>query len=176
MVLDDHLITTRRHQDQEDNAKFFLGRIQAAADERLRLGSDMVIIAKTNMRLSYDGKMFYPTAVRRLERAVQAGADVVMMPGPILGAETVEHLRHTFRNVPMMRASHESTVERTAGLDFKNICYPELFTNALYHGLADADRHFVVTRGFGILSPLPKPDDLKDMGGLRSLLSGNDDA
>jgi 2-methylisocitrate lyase-like PEP mutase family enzyme len=60
----------------------FRQRIAAAAQARERLGSDIVIIARTDALKTVSGDDF-EEAVRRLKAAVVAGADVAFLEGSI---------------------------------------------------------------------------------------------
>jgi len=55
----------------------FLARIRAAAEARRRLGSDIVMIARTDALQSYG----YEESIRRLKAAVECGADVAFLEG-----------------------------------------------------------------------------------------------
>ncbi|KAF2095460.1 Phosphoenolpyruvate/pyruvate domain-containing protein [Rhizodiscina lignyota] len=55
----------------------FLSRVRAASEARRRLGSDIVIIARTDALQSYG----YEESIRRLKAAVDAGADVAFLEG-----------------------------------------------------------------------------------------------
>lgn len=55
----------------------WLSRIRAAVNARNRIGSDMLIIARTDARQG----LGYEEAVRRLEKAVDVGADIVLLEG-----------------------------------------------------------------------------------------------
>ncbi|KAI1815981.1 carboxyvinyl-carboxyphosphonate phosphorylmutase [Poronia punctata] len=55
----------------------YIARIKAAAAARQRLGSDIVLVARTDALQS----LGYDEAVSRLKSAVQAGADVVFLEG-----------------------------------------------------------------------------------------------
>ena len=55
----------------------FMARIRAASAARTRLGSDIVIIARTDALQS----LGFDEAVRRLRAAVEAGADVAFLEG-----------------------------------------------------------------------------------------------
>lgn len=65
----------------------FTQRIKAAYQARLRLGSDIVIIARTDALQTHD----YDEAVARLEEAFAAGADVAFLEG-ILSREQAEQV------------------------------------------------------------------------------------
>lgn len=63
----------------------FLSRIRAAAAARERLGSDIVLIARTDAL----AELGFDEAVGRLKAAVEAGADVVFLEG----MRSVEEMR-----------------------------------------------------------------------------------
>ncbi|KAF6806572.1 carboxyphosphonoenolpyruvate [Colletotrichum musicola] len=73
------------------DADVFAQRIRAASSARKKLGSDIVIIARTDA-LQTDG---FDEAVRRLEVAVEAGADV----GFLEGVTTAEEAREVCRRL-----------------------------------------------------------------------------
>jgi 2-methylisocitrate lyase-like PEP mutase family enzyme len=154
-----------RQCDKKDQAKdaaienAFLGRIQATADERFRNGSDIVIIARTNMLVSCGCIKCYNNAIIRLQQAVDEGADVVFMAGGLDLRALEKMARHTFKTVPIMAAPHKSTTGRNVSLGAKIICYPDLFTHAFYQGVSDIVRGFSAKGEVGSVSTVPKPDD-----------------
>ncbi len=175
VLLDDRLPCQCSKKDQAKNGaigKVYLDRIQAAADQRMCIGSDIVIIARTNILVSCGCSKCFSDAHARLQQAADVGADVVFMAGGPDPRELEKITRHTFRNTPMMNAPYRSTTGQKMGRGVKIICYPDLFTHALYRGASNIVRGFHGTGEIGSMSTLPKPDDAGDMGGLRDLLTG----
>ncbi|ERF76466.1 hypothetical protein EPUS_06128 [Endocarpon pusillum Z07020] len=144
----------------------FLERLQAAADERLRISSNIVIIARTNILLSCTCQVCWERALTRLERAIRKGADVVYMAGR-MPLQDVEYLaRQAFKGVPLMSTPQQAAKHKVKSLGVKIISCPELFTGAIH----DCAAHLV--QGFGKGSPVPEIfhlDDPTKLGGLRAL-------
>jgi 2-methylisocitrate lyase-like PEP mutase family enzyme len=151
-------------------ANALIDRLQAAVDERSRLGSDIVIIAKTKMAWSCTCRKCFASAERLLQDAVEVGADVVFPAGLIKSTEVENMARKTFKGVATMRAPQTATTKDMQKSGIKIISYPELFTIGLLEGISSDMRDFRLTGGLGAMSKTPKPFEPKDMGGLRGLL------
>ncbi|KAF6810538.1 carboxyphosphonoenolpyruvate [Colletotrichum plurivorum] len=107
------------------DADVFAQRIRAASAARQRLGSDIVIIARTDALQTHG----FDEAVRRLEVAVEAGADM----GFLEGVKTAEEAREVCRRLaptPMLlnMVEHGATPSWTPTeakeLGFKLIIFP----------------------------------------------------
>jgi 2-methylisocitrate lyase-like PEP mutase family enzyme len=153
------------------NEAAFLARIRAAVEERSRINSNIVIIARTNMRRGCNCSQCSPRAVKILQQARKAGADVVYLARDRdLDAREIETLtRQAFKGVAYMRSAYGSTTERMRRLGVKIISYPELFTNALFSGVSPAVRSFREKGEVGPWTKVPKPENGEDLGGLRDL-------
>jgi 2-methylisocitrate lyase-like PEP mutase family enzyme len=153
------------------NEAAFLGRIRAAVDERSRINSSIVIIARSNMRRACNCSQCSPRTVKLLQQARKAGADAVYLARDRdLDAREIETLtRETFKGIAYMRSVYGSTTERMRRLGVKIISYPELFTNALFSGVSPAVRGFREKGEVGPWTKVPKPENGEDLGGLRDL-------
>lgn len=153
------------------NEAAFLGCIRAAVDERSRINSNIVIIARSNMRRACNCSQCSPRAVKLLQQARKAGADAVYLARDRdLDAREIETLtRETFKGIAYMRSVYGSTTERMRRLGVKIISYPELFTNALYSGVSPAVQGFGEKGEVGPWTKVPKPENSEDLGGLRDL-------
>lgn len=147
-----------------------LDRIRAAVDERARIHSDIVIIAKTNMLKSCGCKNCFSRAMKLLQATVGIGADVVSLSGRLSGSETESIVRERFKDFAVMRAPHTSTTAQMRTQGVKIISYPELFTNALVQGVSPIMRDFRATGNVGHMKPVPYPDHAEHMGGLQGLV------
>ncbi|KAF7506774.1 hypothetical protein GJ744_011386 [Endocarpon pusillum] len=144
----------------------FLDRLQAAADERLRISSNIVIIARTNMLLSCPCQVCWEQALTRLERAIRKGANVVYMAGKMT-LPNVEYLaRKAFKDVPLMSTPQQAAIRKVKSSGVKIISYPELFTSAIHDGVT------WLVQGSGEIRPTSEKcylDDTPKLGGLRAL-------
>jgi 2-methylisocitrate lyase-like PEP mutase family enzyme len=116
----------------------FSSRIAAAYQERRRLESDIVIIARTDALQTHG----FDEAVRRLKAAVAAGADV----GFLEGVTTAEEAREVCRQLaptPMLlnMVEHGATPSWSAAeaqeLGFKLIIYPFASIGPVYKAVKD---------------------------------------
>jgi 2-methylisocitrate lyase-like PEP mutase family enzyme len=169
MQLDDSISGQCSKKNRKGNAieeDTFLERLQAAADERLRISSNIVIIARTNILLSCTCHFCWEQALTRLERAIRKGADVVFMAGRIVLSDIEYLARKAFQDVPLMSTPQQAATRKVKSLGVKIISYPELFTSAIYDGAT------YLVQDFGEVRPVPGKthlDDTTKLGGLRAL-------
>lgn len=169
MQLDDRISGQCSKKNRKGNAideDTFLDRLQAAADERLRISSNIVIIARTNILLSCTCYDCWGQGLTRLERAIRKGADVVFMAGRILLQDVECLARKCFKDVPLMSTPQQAATSKVKSLGVKIVSCPELFTGAIYDGAT------YLVQGFGEVRPVPEKthlDDTTKLGGLRGL-------
>lgn len=147
----------------------FLHRIQAAAKERSRYGSDIVIIARTNVLLSCRCKKCISRSMILLRDAVEAGANVVSLPSSFNFSEIEMMTRETFEGVAVMLAPYGISTKETQSLGAKMIPYPELFTAALFQGVSPLLRAFQAKGDIVNANVVPDPERPEMMGGLFGL-------
>lgn len=117
----------------------FISRIRAAVLAREREAGDIVIIARTDalQSLGYEG------ARTRLERAIEAGADVAFPEG-ITSADQGRQICHGLAPTPVLfncvpgGVSPELSVEEARNLGFKMIIFPGLALTAVLEGVSNA--------------------------------------
>ncbi len=173
VLLDDCIsgqCSKRNRKENAINEDTFLEHIQAAANERLRIGSDIVIVARTNILLPCGCQYCWDQATTRLERAIRKGADVVFMAGT-KNLKEIEHLAcQAFTGVPLMTNPwHRASIRKVKNLGVKIVSYPELFTSAIHDSVAYTVQDF---RETGEVRPVPETsrlDDATGLGGLRAL-------
>jgi 2-methylisocitrate lyase-like PEP mutase family enzyme len=103
----------------------FATRITAAVLERKRLGSDIVIIARTDALQTHS----FDEAIRRLKAAIQAGADVAFLEGVTTEDEASEACRllaptPVLLNMVEHGATPSWTPEKAKELGFRIIIFP----------------------------------------------------
>lgn len=162
-------------QKNKASADTFLDSIQAAKEERLLIGSDMVIIAKSNVVVYCGCDGCFARAISRLQKAVDAGADVVLLAGSYISLSDMERVaQRAFKGIPVMVSPYNKTTEEAKSTGVKIISYPELFTRALYQGVLTTVRTSHVTGKVEIAKTVRCPDKTEDIGGLRDLLDAGD--
>ena len=144
----------------------FAQRIRAAAQARDALGSDILIIARTDA-LQTDG---FEEAVRRLRAAVEAGADVAFLEGLTTkeeGREVCRLLAPTpvLLNMVEHGATPSLTPEEARELGFRIIIFPFATIAPAYQAIKDALVGFKKTGRTG-LAPDFTPKKLFTIVGL----------
>lgn len=131
----------------------FASRISAAVAERKRLGSDIVIIARTDA-LQTDG---FDEAIKRLKAAVQVGADVAFLEG-VTSAEEGREVCRLLAPTPVLlnMVEHGATPswspEEAKELGFKIIIFPFAAIAPAYDAIRDSLRRIKDTGSTGIAS------------------------
>ncbi|KAK2734351.1 hypothetical protein FQN55_002807 [Onygenales sp. PD_40] len=103
----------------------YITRIRAAVQARQRIGSDIVIIARTDSLQSYG----YDEAIARLKAAVEAGADVAFLEG-VRSKEQAKQAIHELAPTPCLLNMVESgatpsiTADEAKELGFKIMIFP----------------------------------------------------
>ncbi|KAL5583884.1 hypothetical protein FOVSG1_015235 [Fusarium oxysporum f. sp. vasinfectum] len=117
----------------------FLQRINAAVQCRKRIGSDIVVIARTDALQTHG----FDEAVKRLQAAASAGADVAFLEG----IETAEQAREVCKQlaptpVLLNMVEHAATpswsVAEAQDLGFKIIIFPFASIGPTFHAIRDA--------------------------------------
>ncbi|KAL1954768.1 hypothetical protein VTO42DRAFT_716 [Malbranchea cinnamomea] len=120
------------------SVEVFRQRIAAAAQARDRLGSDIVIIARTDA-LAVDG---FDEAVRRLKVAVDAGADVAFLEG-VTSPDEAREICRTMHPTPVLlnMVEHGATPTWTPAeaqeLGFRIIIFPFAAIAPAYQAIRD---------------------------------------
>jgi 2-methylisocitrate lyase-like PEP mutase family enzyme len=117
----------------------FIHKIAAAAQERDRLQSDIVIIARTDALQTHD----FDEAVRRLKAAIKAGADVAFLEGVTSreqGRAICEILSPTpvLLNMVEHGATPSLTPQEAQELGFRIIIFPFAGIAAAYKAIRQA--------------------------------------
>ncbi|KAG9242433.1 Phosphoenolpyruvate/pyruvate domain-containing protein [Calycina marina] len=116
-------------------------RIRAAVNARNAMGSDMLIIARTDSRQTYG----FDEAVARLKEAVTAGADVVFLEAAA-SKEECENVVKIFHPVPCMLnmvpkgVTPDMSIKEAEGLGFRIMIFPALTFEASMAGSKEALR------------------------------------
>lgn len=172
--IEDRVLTRCCKTDPKKNGasgEAFVESIRAAKAERVHIGSDTVVIAKTNVVVYCPCDGCYSRAIKRLQMAVDAGADVVFMAGSSFSLPDLEKMTHRiFKGVPVMVSPYKTTTRQSQNAGAKIISYPELFTNALYQGASAHMRNFRASGEISALTTVRCPEKAEEMGGLRDLL------
>lgn len=106
-------------------AEEFAAKIRAARDARQ--DPDTVIVARTDARAVYD----LDEALRRAERYLNAGADVLFVEAP-QSLEEIRRITETFQGVPLLTnqviggKTPRLTAEEAEQLGYKIIIYPDV--------------------------------------------------
>lgn len=117
----------------------FVSRIAAAKQARDRLGSDIVIIARTDALQTHN----FDEAIRRLQAAFAAGADVAFLEG----LTTLEECRKTCEilapkpvllNMVEFGATPSITPQEAQELGFKMIIFPFVALAPAYEAIKNA--------------------------------------
>lgn len=113
----------------------FATRITAAVLERKRLGSDIVIIARTDALQTHN----FNEAIRRLKAAIQAGADVAFLEGVTTEDEPREACRllaptPLLLNMVEHGATPSWTPEKAKQLGFKIYHFPVRYYSSSIRG------------------------------------------
>lgn len=120
------------------DTEVFVQRIGAAAQARRRIGSDMVIIARTDALQTHG----FDEAVARLKAAAAAGADVAFLEG-ITTAEEAKDVCRQMSPVPVLlnMVEHGATPSWTPAeaqeLGFKIIIFPFASIGPAYKAIRD---------------------------------------
>ncbi|KAJ9494115.1 hypothetical protein LTR99_006695 [Exophiala xenobiotica] len=152
----------------------YLTRIRAAVKTRDRMGSDIVIIARTDALAS----LGLDEAISRLTAAVDAGADVAFLEA-ITKREEVEALNKAFkeRATPLMYGMVQGskalrmTPAEAKDMGFKIIIYAALCLTPMYMAITRALDALKTTGDCETYDPEVKPHDVFDACGMQELLS-----
>jgi 2-methylisocitrate lyase-like PEP mutase family enzyme len=122
-----------------------LDRVQAAVDASFRIGSDIVIIARTNLLASWDCSKghcneCYSRVIKLLQNAVEIGADVVSFAGSLGRSDAESITREKFKGTAVISATRSVESMEMKSFGFKMISYPDYFTNALFEGVSFSTR------------------------------------
>lgn len=117
----------------------FVQRIGAAAQARQRIGSDMVIIARTDALQTHG----FDEAVARLQAAAEAGADVAFLEGITTAEEAKEACRRlsptpVLLNMVEHGATPSWTPAEAQAFGFKIIIFPFASIGPAYEAIKDA--------------------------------------
>lgn len=129
----------------------FVSRIRAAAAARDRLGSDIVIIARTDALQTHG----FNEAVDRLKAAMQAGADVAFLEGVTTEDEAREVCRvlspaPVLLNMVENGATPSWTPEKARELGFRIIIWPFAAIAPAYEAIRSTYRRIKKTGSSGI--------------------------
>ncbi|KAI8629514.1 Pyruvate/Phosphoenolpyruvate kinase-like domain-containing protein [Xylariaceae sp. FL1651] len=114
----------------------FISRIRAAVLTREQLGSDIVIIARTDAL----AQLGYDVAVSRLRRAIQAGADVAFLEA-LQTKEQMQQACHDLAPTPVLLNMVESgktpilTPEEARQIGFRIIIFPGFALGPVYEAV-----------------------------------------
>jgi 2-methylisocitrate lyase-like PEP mutase family enzyme len=116
----------------------FAQRIRAAVQARLRLGSDMVIIARTDALQTHG----FDDAIRRLQAAVAAGADVAFLEGITSEKEARDVCKHlsptpVLLNMVDHGATPTWTPQQAKEFGFKMVIFPFASIGPAYSAIRD---------------------------------------
>ena len=132
--------------------EIFLSRIRAAAMAREEMKStigeagDIVLIARTDA-LQVAG---FDEAARRLEKAIEAGADVAFLEGPT-SVEQCKSVCERLAPTPVLLnmvsggVTPDMTTAQAKGLGFQLVIYPGLMLSAVYEGCIAASEELKST-------------------------------
>lgn len=117
----------------------FVSRIRAAAQARLRIGSDMVVIARTDALQTHG----FEEAVARLKAAAEAGADVAFLEGITTEEEAREACRllsptPVLLNMVEHGATPSWTPAQAKEFGFKIIIFPFASIGPAHNAIKDA--------------------------------------
>jgi 2-methylisocitrate lyase-like PEP mutase family enzyme len=121
------------------DTEVFVQRIGAAAQARQRLGSDIVVIARTDALQTHG----FDEAVSRLEAAVKAGADVAFLEG-VTSAEEAREVCKQLSPTPVLlnMVEHGATPSWTPAeakdLGFKIIIFPFASIGPAYKAMKES--------------------------------------
>ena len=156
------------------SAQEYLTRIHAAVKTRERMGSDIVIIARTDALAS----LGLDEAIRRLLAAVEAGADVAFLEA-ISKREEVEALAEAFHatGVPLMYGMVQGssalplTVQEAKDLGYKIIVYAALCLGPIYLAVSRAMEVLKTTGDCEKFGSEVSPHKIFDICGMSDLLA-----
>lgn len=156
------------------SAREYLTRIQAAVKTRKKMGSDIVIIARTDALAS----LGLDEAIRRLKAAIEAGADVAFLEA-ISKREEVETLGKAFHatGVPLMYGMVQGssalplTIQEAKGLGYKIMVYAALCLAPTYLAISQAMEVLKTTGDCERYGPKFSPHKIFDICGMSDLLA-----
>lgn len=143
----------------------YVARVRAAAHARKEMGSDIVIIARTDSLQS----LGYDAAIERLKAAVEAGADVAFLEG-MTNKEQMERVVKDMAPTPcflnMVSGGVTPLVDAAEAkrLGYKIVIWPMAGMTSVYLGMRDICREL---KGTGRIED--KFEDGKLVGGVREV-------
>ncbi|KIX93460.1 uncharacterized protein Z520_10880 [Fonsecaea multimorphosa CBS 102226] len=117
----------------------YVSRIRAAVNMRAQLGSDIVIIARTDALQS----LGFEAALDRLKKAIAVGADLAFLEG-IKTKEEAERVCRELHPVPVLYnmvqggVSPRLTVAEAKAIGFRVIIYPSIATRAAFLAITES--------------------------------------
>lgn len=145
----------------------FVQRIRAAYQARLRIGSDIVIIARTDALQTHD----YNEAVARLKEAISVGADVAFLEG-LTSREEAKRVCQDLAPTPVLlnMVEHGATPSLTPSeahaMGFRIIIFPFAAIFPAYQGMRTALLELKETGKTGLSSEFT-PKKLFNIVGLK---------
>ena len=149
----------------------YLSRIRAAVNMRKKLGSDIVIIARTDALQSFG----FDFAVARLKAAIAVGADVAFLEA-IETKEQAVQVCEVFGKTPVMYGmvqgskSPQITVKEAQDMGIKIIIYAGLCLAPVYVAVMKAMKTLRETGDVETCENAPKVHDIFDVCGLTELM------
>jgi 2-methylisocitrate lyase-like PEP mutase family enzyme len=144
----------------------FLTRIRAAYNTRVRLNSDIVIIARTDALQKYG----YDESIKRLKAAKEAGADVAFLEGITSKEEATQAVKDlapmpVLLNMVEHGATPTITVREAEQMGFKIIIWPFAGIAPAYYAITESFEK-LYTEGRTGKSAVLTPKQLFEVGGL----------
>jgi len=149
----------------------FLSRLRAAAAARCKVGSDIVLIARTDALQTHG----FDDAVKRLKAAVQAGADMAFLEGVTTKEEAREVCRllsptPVLLNMVENGATPSWTPEEAKELGFRMMIWPFAAIAPAHKAIRDTYRSIKETGSTGI-DPEFTPKTLFNIVGLKEAVA-----